>query len=143
MPDTVFRTQAPEPAPEAPKAKEPGDTKVPGGLVDIESPYLDYEAINGQPYLVEHYKLGDTWQEPVGGFPEELSVIQDYVENEIKTGKMGNDVTSVKNLLKKAEKMTNTKEETRLTVKLPIIAAYMKFLMEEDKIKFNAQRYAH
>lgn len=142
MPSTVFREATPAAEPTAKKPSGPVDTKVSGDTTNVEAPFTDYETVNGIPYLVEHFEIGDTWQEPVGGFPEELAIIGDYIESEIKGGKMGNDIASAKEVLKKAEKMTNMQKETRLTVKLPILAEYMKFLMEEAKIKFDALRYA-
>lgn len=141
MTDTVFR-EATKPSPEPTKKdKTLSDTKIPSSDVEIEAPYLDYETINKKPYLADHFELGDTWDDPAGGFPKELSIIEGYIENEIKSGKIGNDISSAKEILKLAEKMTNTKKETRMTVKIPIIAEYMKFLMKVDKVKFNAQRY--
>jgi len=140
--DVVFRTQSlPTRTPREPV--EPADKQEPQDRIDsVEPPYLDYENINGRPYLVDHFKLDDHWQEPLGGYPRELAIIDGYISNEIKTGKTGNDVASAKEILKQAEKMTNTKKETRSVIKLGILAEYMKFLMEAEKIKFDAQRYA-
>lgn len=140
--DAVFREASKPAEPKAETKKAPSDSKVPASPVDVEAPYTDYEIVNGKPYLVEHFNLDDHWQEPVAGYPNEISIIQDYIENEIKSGNMGNDITSAKEVLKKAEKMTNMQKETRMTIKIPIIAEYMKFLMEADKVKFNAKRYA-
>lgn len=145
MKGTTFRTQTiPAEVPkETAKTKEPTDKKAPLHEASVEPSYLDYEVIKGKPYLVKHFELGDTWNEPVGGFTKELAVIGEYIESEIKTGKIGNDISSVKEVIKKAEKMTNQTKETRLVMKLGILSEYMKFLMKVDKIKYNAQRYAN
>ena len=140
--DVVFKTQS-TPI-RTPRAEvKPTDKQEPQDRIDkVEPPYLDYETVNGRPYLVDHFKLDDHWQEPLGGYPKELAIIDGYISSQIKEGKTGNDVASAKEILKQAEKITNTRKETRSVIKLGILAEYMKFLMEADKIKFDAQRYA-
>lgn len=143
MTDAAFREPS-EPTRTPKEIVEPEDKEEPQDRVEtVEPPYLDYEVTKGQPYLVDHFELGASWNDPVGGFAKELSIIEEYIGNEIRTGKIGNDIVSAKEILKQAEKMTNTKSETRPVVKLGVLAEYMKFLMESGKIKYNAQRYAN
>ena len=107
----------------------------------VEAPFTDYESQNGQPFLVDHYELPDTWGEVDGGFTTEVSTIDEYLNYLIDRGEISNTKKAVENELKKIEKLTNMKDEDRKSVKLGNIAAYTKFLMESENIKFNARKY--
>lgn len=141
MAETVFREKTEvETKPEvSPEGKEP--TR--GTEVKEEVPYLDYEKEHNHPHSVDYFQLGDTWEDPVGGFPEEISVIEEYLEKKIKEGEIANSVSAIREKLKSIEKMTNLKKEERPLVKIETMAAYIKFLMETDKIKYNLRRYGN
>ena len=138
MPDTTFRTKAETTAPEvSPKGKTPA-------VIDTTEeavPYLGYEKEHNHPFTVDHFKLGDTWEDPTGGFPKEISLIEEYLQKKIQTGELADNVEAIKRKLKEIEKVTGVKDETRSIIRIETIAAYVKFLMESDKIKFNIQRY--
>ena len=139
MSDAVFRTKSEttgKPV-KLPDAKE--TTR--GDEATEEVPYLDYEREHNHPYSVDYFKLGDTWQDPMGGFPEEVSVIEEYIEKKIKGGDLVNSISAIKQELKRIEEMNNINKEERAVVKIGTMAAYIRFLMETDKIKFNLKRY--
>jgi len=120
-----------------PEGKEP--TR--GTEAKVEVPYLEYEREYGHPYSVDYFKLGDTWKDPVGGFPEEISVIEEYIQKKIESGELPNDRGIIEKKLKEMEKFNNLKDEPRAVVRIETLAAYIKFLGETDKIKFNLRRY--
>lgn len=124
--------------------------KVPSGstpdaqpFVKVEVPYTDYEAENGHPYSVDHFDLGKFWDEGSSAFQTDVEVIESYIGEKIKSGEIANDKNAVKAELKKMEKMTNMKDESRQVVKVSIIVAHIKFLKETDHIKKDFARYAN
>ena len=139
MADIIFRTKSePEVEPISEAAKE---TRAGEEGESIEVPYLNYEGEHGHPYSVDHFKLGDTWEDPTGGFPKELSIIEEYLQRKIEVGEVANSIDAIKEEYKKIERITGVKKEERPVVKIETIAAYIKFLMETDKIKLNLSRY--
>ena len=139
MTNTVFRTKN-EPIAEQklPEGKEPSR----GSEVDVEVPYLDYEKANGQPYLAEYFKLGDTWNDSEGGFPQEIHKIRSYVEDKIQSGEVANSISAIKDLIKRMEKVNNLTKEERAVVKIEVLANYVEFLMKNEDIKRNLRRYS-
>jgi hypothetical protein len=139
MADSVFRTRVePDKEPEV-HAKETSS----GTVTHVEPPYTDYETEHGKPYSAEYFQLGDTWNDPNGGFAPELSLIEEFVSDRIRKGELPNNVKAVKEAIKKMEKVTNLSEYDAPIKKIEILSAYIKFLMTTDKIKFNIQRYGH
>tara|TARA_Y100000310_G_C20282645_1_gene623332 strand:- start:97 stop:540 length:444 start_codon:yes stop_codon:yes gene_type:complete len=141
MPGTAFRTKVeetatPEPTPIAAKVTRSGNEEKQEVV-----PYLDYETKTGHPYAVEYFKLGDTWEDPVGGFPKELSVIEEYMQKQIEAGELANSVNAIRKKYAEIETITGANKDERAVVKVETIAAYVKFLMETDKIKVNLRRY--
>ena len=138
MSDTVFRQPV-----QTPIESKPIESKNPPveGNAPVEVPYLDYEKEHGRPYLVDHFKLGDRWNDFDGGFPKEIGIIESYIENKIKTGETANSVKSIEELIKGIEKMTNITKEERAVVRIETISAYIEFLMKADKTKYNLRRY--
>lgn len=139
MTDTIFRTKAesqPESLPEGKITSEAMSTTE-------EVPYLDYEREHGHPYSVDYFKLGDSWQDPEGGFAEEVSIIEDYIQKKVESGEFPNDRKSIEEKLKGMEKFNNIKGEPRPLVRIETLAAYIRFLGETDKIKFNLRRYGN
>lgn len=140
MSDTTFRSKVEAPVEPTVEAREQTMGPDEGGQEEV--PYLDYENKNGHPYSVEKFELGDSWDDPKGGFPEELSVIEDYFQKRIESGEMANSINAVKERYKELEKITGVDKEERAVVKIEMIAAYIKFLMETDRIKINLSRYS-
>lgn len=142
--DSVFRTKVestpqPEPVAEAPKPSEP----VPSPVSDntIEVPYTDYENAHSKPFAVDFFDLGDNWNSAEGGFSKEVAVIEEYFSKKIKTGELENSVKVIREKLKSIEKIANTHEDSRKTIRLGTISAYIEFLMKTDKVMYNARRY--
>ena len=143
MTDVVFREQPTEA--EARPIKEttsPVNPKT-DGETHIEPPFLDYEKVNGHPYLVDHFKLGDSWQDKMGGFGKEIETIDSYLESQIKYGKIDNSVEAVKEALKKIEKMCGADKTERVTMRIEKIAAYAEFLNKTMDIDYNNYKYGH
>lgn len=138
MSDTTFRTES---APAKPEVVPQPSTPAVSSTSTVEVPYLDYGKEHGAPFIVEHYKLGDTWSQAQGGFEKEVNTLESYFLNQIHSGELPNSVTAIKNRLKEIEKVTNTAKEERPAHKLGIIAAYVRFLSETDDIKHNIKRY--
>lgn len=136
--DTIART----PVTESVEPEVKVEVKAaPQGVSKVEGPYTNYEQAHGYPYIVDHFKLGDSWAETQGGFPKEVSLIEEYITNKINSGDMPDNVDSIKDMIKKIEKVTNLDKNERPVVKVETIAAYVEFLMKADKIKFNLRRY--
>lgn len=142
MSDTVFR-QAPQKSDSAPQPLSRGDSTTIGSVTNVEVPYLDYEAQKSHPFSVDHYELGDRWRDPTGGFPSEVSEIENYFREKITSGEVANSLSAVKARLKEIEKVTNVSKEERRVIKLSTIAAYIKFLKETDNIKRSITRYGN
>lgn len=139
MADIIFRTKSePEVEPISEAAKE---TRAGEEGESIEVPYLNYEGEHGHPYSVDHFKLGDTWDDANGGFRQELAIMEEYMEKQIESGEIANSVDAIKERYKEIEKITKVNKEERAVVKVETIAAYIRFLMETDKTKFNLMRY--
>ncbi len=133
----TFRTKQ-EPAVEtSPK----GEKQAMAPTVKPEVPYTDYEKENSHPYIVDHFKLGDTWKETMGGFSKEVTLIEEFFSKQISKGDLPNNKRAVKEAIKKMEKITGVNKDARPVVKVENLAAYVEFLMKVDKTKFNLKRY--
>ena len=139
MAETTFRTKV-EPAVE-PVVEVTKETRAGEEGESIEVPYLSYEGEHGHPYSVDYFKLGDTWDDASGGFRQELAIMEEYMEKQIESGETANSIDAIKERYKEIEKITKVGKEERAVVKVETIAAYIKFLMETDKTKFNISRY--
>ena len=106
-------------------------------------PYLDYRQNNGQPFSVSFFNLGDNWNDPSGGFGEEVGVIEDYFRERIESGDLANSVNAVKNELKSYEKVIGVKNEERTVLRVGKIAAYIKFLSETKDIDKYLRKYGN
>lgn len=110
--------------------------------VEIEVPYTEYEKENHHPYMVDYFKLGDTWKEKIGGFEDEVSLIEDYFKGEIESGKLKNEIGSVKEKMGKIYKLCNIDKTERVTMQIEKLSAYLEFLKKTDKIELNNYKYA-
>ena len=134
-----FRTKTESKPERAGKGKEPAFQST----VKVEVPYNDYEAEHGQPYVVDHYELGDHWSEGMGGYEQEVATIEGYIKDRIDSGELANNQKAVKVELKKMEKLTNVKDEPRAVVKVATITAHIKFLREAEGIRKDFAKYAN
>lgn len=143
MSDTVFRGKTEEGGGASSSPELKGTTPDQGGdITSPELPYMDYGVEHSHPFLVDHYAIGDRWNDPVGGFPKEVDMIENYIQGKIKAGEIGNSLSDVKTLLKGMEKLNNLASESRLVVKLEILSNYVEFLMKNDKLRGNLRRYS-
>ena len=110
-----------------------------GAEVFPEVPYTDYQKEHNHPYMVDHFKLGDTWDV----FADDVGVIESYFTSRINDGSIANSIDAIKTELKKMEKLNNLKDEERTVVKIGVLTAHIKFLMETDNIKSNLKKYAY
>lgn len=138
MTDTVFRTKVDTveqaKAEVLPEPKEP--TRSGNETIGtIEVPYLDYSNQHAHSYLVDHFKLGDTWNDAQGGFTKEIETIEGYIQSKIKTGEIANSIGAVKDLIKRIEKINNLAFEERPVVKLGVLKNYAEFMMKNAEIR--------
>lgn len=138
MSDTVFRSQQAESVAPVVEAKSDPSTIAQD---TIEVPYLDYEAEHNHPYLVDHFQLGDRWNDAEGGFPKEIQTISNYIEDKIKSGETANSITAIKDLIRGMEKMNNLAKEERPVVRIEVLTHYIEFLQKNDQTRQNLKRY--
>lgn len=138
--DTTFRTQQATPPVTETAKPQPIDKSV-VSTVDVEVPYLDYEKAHNHPYMVDYFKIGDTWDDPDGGFSKEIGIIEGYFKDRIESGDMANSKRTVEDEIKKILKLNNMDKEERTVLKMETLAAYIKFLSEKEDIKRNIKRY--
>lgn len=138
MTSTVFKQQTPT---QTEDVLPEGVNTTSVNLDKVEVPYLDYETSSGHPFIVEYFKLGDTWQEKIGGFPQEVQKIEDYIQDKIKSGDSANSINAAREIIKKMEKVNNLTKEERSVVKIEVLSNYIDFLNKNDQVKRNFQRY--
>jgi len=147
--DTVFRSKSQDTAqsPEeeiASVSSKVRDTVIgPHDTSSIEVPYTDYIKAHNHPHAVDYFKLGDHWDTPDGGYGQEVSIIEEYLQSKVEHGEIANTVSAIKNELKTMEKINNLKLEERTPIKIGTIAAYVRFLMDTDNIKYNMRKYGY
>lgn len=140
--DTVFRkpvVQVEEMINSVPEARD----KTIGQSDSVEVPYTDYQKVNGKPYIVDHFQLGNTWDDPDGGFEPEIMIIENYLKEKIRNGELANTKLAVKNELKQLERMNNLKNEERVVIKLGTLASFIKFLNETKQLNYNYKKYGY
>lgn len=140
--ETTFRTSAPVAETTTPEVTGSTDKKV-SSTTAVEVPYLDYARSNAKPFSVDYFGLGDTWNNPVGGFPKEIGIIEGYFTDQISSGEIANSISAVKERMKEMLKVTNMSKEERNVLKIETIAAYIKFLTEKDGISKSVKRYGN
>jgi hypothetical protein len=140
MSDTAFRSKVVEPAASTENIK-PATSQ---GITEskIEVPALDYQKEHGKPHTVEYFGLSDTWNDPQGGFPEEVGVVEEYFKGLIESGRLANSTKAIQGRLKEIEKAIGTKNEERVVMRMAKVSAYIKFLMETDKTESNLRKYS-
>ena len=144
MTDTVFRSKVTqtEVVPEAQKVVKRTD-KFEEQKLSNEIPYTDYEKFNHHPYLVDHFKLGDTWRDKIGGFEKEITNIEEYFRERINHGQMQNTTEAVKDTIKKIYKLCKIDKNERITMQIEKLSAYIEFLKKTDDIKLKHYKYAN
>lgn len=141
MANDAFRTKVEPTKSEAETPVKIGD-KAGTQDVKIEVPYTEYEHMNHHPYVVDHFKLGDSWKEKLGGFEKEVGVIEDYFKGEIDKGQLKNEVEAVKEKLSKIYKLCGIDKTERVTMQIEKLSAYLEFLKKTDNINLNHEKYS-
>ena len=142
MADTIFRTRQSETQTKESK-EEPHKPVDESGVQDIkiEPPYTDYEKVHNHPFLVDYYKIGDTWRDKLGGFEKEIESIDGYFRNKIQQGQLKNEKESVESEIKKIYKLCGIEKTERTTMQIEKLAAYIDFLRKTDDITMNHFKY--
>ena len=138
MSETTFREKV-EPAVE-PDIKVAAPVSI--SVTNIEVPYLDYENEHGKPYTVEHFNLGERWGDRDGGYRDQVTIIESYLQQQATDREIDNSLKGVKNRLKEIEKITGMDKEDRMAIKVDVIAEYLKFLSKRRDIEKNIRRYS-
>ena len=136
MSDSTFRTKIePVITTEVANAKQNKGDTTPSSITDsVEVPYTAYREKNGKPYLVDHYQIGDTWQEKLGGFETEINIIDMYIKDKIESGLMDSSLDAVRETIKKLEKQCGVNKEDRTVSKIAKLSAYAEFLMKTKRL---------
>jgi hypothetical protein len=145
MDGIVFRTKAPEVTNEQKEAALPvrSDKQSDGVEIKEEVPFTDYQKQHLHPFLVDHFDLGDSWQDKYGGFKDEINTIEGYFRERIEQGQMDNSLEAVKTKFKDIYKLCKIDKTERTTMQIEKLAAYIKFLKETDDIKLNHYKYGY
>jgi len=143
MNDTVFRTKSePTPPQETPQMSE--DRTANPGEVSVEPPFTEYEKEHGHPFLVDHYELGNMWNRTdmySQAYVPEVETVNEYLQHIISRGDIGDTPEAVANELKKIEKMINVRKDQKKSVRIGMVAEYVKFLMKSENIKMESAKY--
>lgn len=135
---TKFRTATEPVAQQAPAAPQAKPTT--HQATEVEVPFTSYEEMNGKPYLVNHYQLGDDWNDSYG---EEADVLNTYLSEKIRKGELADSIPAVKEEIKSLERVNGIKKEERTVIRVGVLAAYARFLLEMDGIKQKVRKYAN
>jgi len=141
MADTIFRNRqesSEEKPQEEQKAKVGATTTID---TKVEVPYTEFQTQHRKPFLVEYFKLGELWNDKVGGFEEEIGQIEGYIREQIEEGEIENSLESARYLLKAIEKECNADRSERLVNKIAKMAAYADFLRKTKEINKNSYKY--
>lgn len=139
--DTTFRSKMVDNVPTKPDSADTGPRAALQTNVDV--PFTDYASQNNHPFAVDYYQLGNTWEDPDGGFYKEVSIIDGYLKSLVDQGEISNTVEAVREKLKSIERLNDIKKEHRTTYKIAATAAYIKFIQETDDIKNKMKKYGY
>lgn len=141
--DNIFRSRVEKPTEdEAPKIEKIG-TGEKSLEIETEPPFTDYENIKGHPFLVDHFQLGDSWKDKMGGFEKEVNTVNNYLENLIDSGKLKNNIGAVKTELKRIYKMADIKDTERSTMQIEKLIAFIEYQNKLDQTTKNFYRYGN
>ena len=135
MSDNTFRTKNETKEIEAklPEGKTPDSTEI---TLDVDPD--DYAAESGEPYIVEYFQVADINKDV---FRNEIDSINGHIMRLIDSGEIANTKDGINNEIKRLEKLTNTKQESRPSVKIETVSAYIDYLNKLSNIKTNIKRY--
>jgi hypothetical protein len=144
MSSTVLRAAA-ESTPQPESAQQaPADKGVPRGTSEVEPPFTDYQSQKGKPFVVDYYGMEGAWSRfdsKADQFLPEVQTMNTYMEHLIEKGDINNTTESVKNELKRIEKLVNIQPDSRSSMRMEIVAEYMKFLLKSEGIRVRSAKY--
>lgn len=108
---------------------------------EVDPPFTDYQKVKHYPFLVDYYKIGDTWADKLGGFEKEIEHIEGYFKDKIEQGQMKNDIEAVKDEIKKIYKLVGIDKNERVTMQIEKLSAYIDFLKKTDTIEMLRYKY--
>lgn len=141
MSDVTFRSQI---TPEAATTEVHGSGIHTPAPAEVEVPFTNYEQEKGKPFLVDYYELGQLWDRGdmySEAFVPEVEAISLYLEYAISKGDVANTTESVAKELSRIEKMINCRPDQKKSVRIGMVAEYVKFIMKSDEIKKDAAKY--
>lgn len=139
MSDTVFRTKV-EPTVESSSKLKPADDKaVPVGETEVEPPYTDYHKEKGHSFILDYYDVGELIDPRI--FESEVNDIESYLDHQINKGEVNNTLESVRNEMKRIEKLVNVKRDARKSMKMALVAEYTNFLLKAEGIKRGSAKF--
>lgn len=128
----VFRT-ADEKVTKPPQFSKPDQT--PGTAVRDEETELvaTYKEVVGKPFVAVHYDVANIWDDPDGGFAEEINTIENYIKKMVTEKRLENSTDKAKVFLKEAEKAAGVDPKESTLVKIIKVAAFVKMKKEIDE----------
>lgn len=138
MSDIVARTRVAPPAAESTTPQVEVD-KSRHLETEVEPPYTDYHQQKGRSYILDMYEVGELIDPRT--FETEVGDIEAYLEHQISSGEVNNTTESVKNEIKRIEKLVNVKKDARVSMRLALVAEYAKFLLKAEGIKRESAKY--
>lgn len=135
MTDVTFRQKQEPSEPASMEIK--GDGKITATAV-TDAPLLDYHLETGKPFSVDYFELGKYW-DTGDAYTEEINTIQDFFKHMVEQGKMDNSTAAAREKLKQIDRLVG--KQDRVAVRVGKVAAYVKFLMESEKIDHTSTKY--
>lgn len=137
---TVFRNRGePQKEEELPKGRPSQQT-----VTHLEDPPLiGYRAEKGSPFVVDHFQLGEYWNDPSASWESEVSAIEGYLSDLVEKGEIENSTKAARAEIKRIEKLTGIDKEARTAIKVATLAEYVQFIRKAGDIKRNITRYGN
>lgn len=143
MSDVVFRSQVQSGDSNPPPVDKADVGPRTAPETKIEVPYTDYVNEYHRPFIVDYYQLGNSWEDPDGGFYREVNNIENYLRNQIEKGELANTLIAVKEKMKKLEKINGLDKTAGTNLKISVVSAFVKFLQETRDVKNALRKYGH
>lgn len=100
-------------------------------ITDIPAPFTEYRNETKIPYTAKYLDLENVWDEDDIG--DDVMKIENYMEDQIKSGEIENDVKIVEKKLKAIEKMAGIDKLESRGLRLQKLAAFIEYLRDLDR----------
>lgn len=122
MSDAPFRTQVTEtPEQNLPTGKKQSSSS----FADADTPYTNYEEKNAQPFIVDHYELGEYWNKDKA-YTLEVTDIDSFIRQKIEKKELANSTEAIKEYFKDLELTVGIKSYDPTSTKLAKLLEYIK-----------------